>query len=37
VSAVEALFWVSLAWSVFYLYCAVDVPTLVGRWMRGHR
>lgn len=36
-SGIEWLLWLATVWSVFYLFLLVDVPTLVGRWMRGHR
>ncbi len=36
-TAVELLLWVAIVWALFLTYAAVDVPTLVGRWMRGRR
>ena len=36
-SALELLLWAGVFWALFLTYCAVDVPTLLGRWMRGHR
>ena len=36
-SGIELLLWVSTVWSVFFLYCLADAPTLVIRWKRGRR
>lgn len=36
-SVTEGLLWVSTVWSVFFLYCLFDAPTLVSHWMRGRR
>lgn len=35
-SVLEGLLWASLVWSVFFLYCLVDAPTLLAN-LRGHR
>lgn len=36
-STVEWLLWAAIVWAVFFAYAAVDAPTLLARWMRGHR
>lgn len=36
-SAVAGLLWAAAIWSVFFLYCLFDVPTLVARLIRGAR
>lgn len=30
-SIVEGLLWAATVWSVFFLFCLFDVPTLLGR------
>ncbi len=36
-TALEWLLWAAVIWSVFFLYAAFDVPTLVAHWKRGRR
>lgn len=36
-SFLEGLLWAAIVWAVFFAYVAVDAPTLLARWMRGHR
>jgi hypothetical protein len=36
-SALAWVLWVAAVWSVVYLFLLVDAPTLMGRWLRGHR
>jgi hypothetical protein len=33
----EWLVWAAIVRALFLTYCIVDMPTLFGRWMRGHR
>lgn len=36
-TGIEWLLWAASIWSVFFLYCIADAPTLVSRWKRGRR
>jgi hypothetical protein len=36
-TALDWLLWFAIVWATLFAYAAIDVPTLIGRWMRGHR